>query len=161
MEETAELWQRVRGSKAVPTFGLRFEWDSEPARVEATGMIESFRVGCQNLQEVWGMVLPPADLLEVRRAGRASTDTFNLGDELWARTVYDFAVAHRLGIIGREHLLGAMTPLYKGWAGSFLLGVKDSTPAQVEERIERLALAFEQQKPYLISRWRWPDRFRP
>jgi hypothetical protein len=31
----------------------------------------------------------------------------------------------------------------------------------VEERIERLALAYEAQKPYLISRWRWPDRFTP
>jgi hypothetical protein len=31
----------------------------------------------------------------------------------------------------------------------------------VEARVERLCQAFEVSKPYLISRWRWPDRFNP
>jgi len=31
----------------------------------------------------------------------------------------------------------------------------------VEERIEALCLRFEAEKPYLIARWRWPDRFTP
>ena len=31
----------------------------------------------------------------------------------------------------------------------------------VEARIERLCENFETEKPYLISRWRWPERFRP
>jgi hypothetical protein len=26
---------------------------------------------------------------------------------------------------------------------------------------ERLCVAFERQKAYLLSRWRWPDRFSP
>jgi hypothetical protein len=31
----------------------------------------------------------------------------------------------------------------------------------VEQRIEALCLAYEAEKGYLISRWRWPDRFNP
>jgi len=27
--------------------------------------------------------------------------------------------------------------------------------------LERLCTAFENGKPYLLSRWRWPDRFNP
>jgi hypothetical protein len=33
--------------------------------------------------------------------------------------------------------------------------------AGADERLERLCEAFEAEKPYLISRWRWPDRFTP
>ena len=29
--------------------------------------------------------------------------------------------------------------------------------AQVEQRIEQLCLRYEAEKPYLISRWRWPE----
>jgi hypothetical protein len=28
-------------------------------------------------------------------------------------------------------------------------------------RQEQLERAFEQNKPYLVQRWRWPDRFNP
>ena len=33
--------------------------------------------------------------------------------------------------------------------------------AGVEQILERLAVAYESAKPYLVSRWRWPDRFNP
>jgi glucosylglycerate synthase len=31
----------------------------------------------------------------------------------------------------------------------------------VQKRLERLCVAYENGKPYLLSRWRWPDRFNP
>jgi len=34
------------------------------------------------------------------------------------------------------------------------------SPEGADARIEQLALAFEAEKPYLVSRWRWPERFR-
>jgi hypothetical protein len=30
-----------------------------------------------------------------------------------------------------------------------------------ETHIEAVAAAFDIDKPYLVSRWRWPDRFNP
>jgi hypothetical protein len=161
MEETAELWQRVRGSQPVPTFGLRFDTQDEPPPADVNPMIESFRIGYENLREIWALVLPPATLLEIRKISREPAGSFSMNDELWARIIYDFAIGHRLGAVSRDHLLRALTPLYVGWAASFVLSVKALRTAQVEERIERLALAYEAQKPYLISRWRWPDRFMP
>jgi hypothetical protein len=161
MEQTPELWQRVRGSQPVPTLGLRFDVNDEAPAVDAGTMMKSLRVGYENLKEIWSLVLPPASLLELKKISRESEQNFRMSDELWARTVYDFAIGHRMGIIGRDHLLRALTPLYMGWAASFILSVKDLRAGQTEERIEQLALAFEKEKPYLISRWRWPDRFMP
>ena len=161
MEQTAELWQRVRGASAIPTFGLRFDPESGGQPANAKPMIDAFRIGYENLQDIWGMVLPPATLLELKRMSRQPEQTFRFAAELWARIVYDFAIAHRLRFIGRDHLLRALTPLYMGWIASFILSIREADDSQVENQIEQLCIAYESQKPYLISRWRWPDRFMP
>ena len=54
-----------------------------------------------------------------------------------------------------------MTPLYLGWIASYGNELESAAPAEVESRLERLSAAFESRKPYLLSRWRWPDRFNP
>ena len=82
-------------------------------------------------------------------------------DELWVRIIYDFALGHRLRTINRDHLLRAMTPLYLGWVASFAFELEAAGPAVVERRRENLCEAYESLKPYLVSRWRWPDRFNP
>ena len=161
MTESAELWQRVHGSQQIPTFGLRFDVDTAPADVSLAPMIAGFRLGCENLQEIWTRLLSPTVGVELRRLARQPERGFRFPDELWARVLYDFAIGFRSRAIGRDHLLRALTPLYLGWAASFISGLETAGTRGVEERIEQLCLAFEGEKPYLISRWRWPDRFAP
>lgn len=80
---------------------------------------------------------------------------------LWVRIVYDFLVAHRERTVNRSHLVGALVPLYFGWAASHLLAVGAEGESGAEQQIEALAAAFETDKPYLLARWRWPDKFNP
>ena len=49
------------------------------------------------------------------------------------------------------------------WGGLlwYALEVGGATPAEAEQRVEKLARAYEDGKSYLLSRWRWPDRFNP
>lgn len=157
----AALWQRVRSSQPGDVSGMPTPGPSDNAHADTTPMLETFQLGFRNLQEVWSLVLPPVTLLELKRLSRASADKFHLPDELWARVVYDFALAHRLRALSRSHLLGALTPLYLGWLASYALEVSNASPAEAEQRIEKLARAYEEAKPYLLSRWRWPDRFNP
>ncbi len=82
-------------------------------------MVETFRLGLRDLQEIWGLVLPPATLFELRKLSRSAPEQVNMPDELWARIVYDFALAHRLRTINRDHLLRSMTPLYLAWVVSY------------------------------------------
>jgi glucosylglycerate synthase len=51
-------------------------------------------------------------------------------------------------------------PLYSGWLASFILQVREAGVEAADQRVDDLAMAFEKQKPYLISRWRWPERVR-
>lgn len=161
LERRVERWQRTRGSKPPTTCG-------EPATgaatagpdVDAERLAESYRLGYRELRDIWTWVLPPKTLIELGRLTAAAPAQFAFDDELWARTIYDFALAYRLRVLARDHLLRSLVPLYLGWLASFVQQTRDQAPEAVEQRVERLCLAFETQKPYLIARWRWPERLR-
>jgi hypothetical protein len=63
--------------------------------------------------------------------------------------------------MSRDHVLRSITPLYLAWIASYSLEIQAAEPVEVDARIERLARAYEDSKSYLVSRWRWPDRFNP
>ncbi len=98
-------------------------------------------------------------VLELKTLAHAPIDRFRLDDRSWARIVYDFAVGYHLQLLRREHLLGSLTPLYLGWLSSFVLQTQRDSQ-DVEGRLDAVCKGFEIEKPYLISRWRWPERFR-
>jgi hypothetical protein len=161
MEKNAACWQRTRGSVPVPTREKSIALSDEPEPLDINRMVETFKLGVRDLQEIWGLVLPPATLFQLRTMSRLPPEHVDMPDELWARIVFDFALAHRLRTINRDHLLRSMTPLYLAWVASYARKQDTARTPTVEQRIERLALAFETAKPYLVSRWRWPDRFNP
>jgi glucosylglycerate synthase len=161
-EQHAAIWQRVRSSQATPLSGS----DLTPAAAAPADaapdphpMVEAFQLAQRNLQDVWSLILPPVTLLELKKLSRQPMEGFRMADGLWARVVYDFALAYRLRTLSRGHLLGAMAPLYLGWVGSRVLEA-EGLPS-IDERQEQLERAFEENKPYLVQRWRWPDRFNP
>ena len=157
----APSWQRVKGSHPVRTYGEPSLPLAEAGQPQIAPMLTGFQLGYQELGRLWGTVLPPQTLLALKRLSRTPEDGFCLEDALWARIVYDFAVGYHLGLMDRALLLRSMTPLYLGWAAGFVREVRELPPDEVDARVERLCRAFEVAKPYLISRWRWPDRFNP
>ena len=161
MERCASHWQRIRGSQATPIWGNAGEGQPEGEPIDAQPMLDSFLLGSKSLDEVWRLVLPPNTLLELRRLTRLMPEQFHMPDELWASIVYDFALAYRLRTISRVHLLGALTPLYLGWVASYIREVSTLSSSDAEQRLEQFSRAWEEKKPYLLQRWRWPDRFNP
>lgn len=161
METYAPHWQRIRNSQPTVTSGNSAQQINDGDPVDAKPLVDSFVLGSRNLQEVWGLVLPPVTLLELKKLARCTPESFHMPDELWVRIVYDFALAYRLRTINRGHLMGALTPLYLGWVASYVKEVVARSPLAAEQRFEQLARAYEEGKPYLVSRWRWPDRFNP
>ena len=157
LEAKASSWQRPRqlqrgrgpvSSTAVPD-----------STADVGSMIDAFRLAYTNLQEIWSLVLPPNSLLGLRRLSSLGAADFRMPDGLWARIVFDFLIAYRLRTINRGHLLGALIPLYLGWVASHINTI--ASGIESESHIETVAAAFEADKPYLVARWRWPDRFNP
>jgi hypothetical protein len=161
MGRSTGLWQKIRGSTPVPLVGTADESSIEPVAVDPKRLLEAFRVGQKNLPEVWGMVLPPSTLVELKKMARLPDAEVRLPDRLWSRIVYDFAIAYHTRVMSRDHLMGALAPLYLGWFGAWYMELGETDPLALEDRLEQLCLQFEAEKPYLISRWRWPDRFNP
>jgi hypothetical protein len=161
VERYAPQWQRVRGSQPVPEYGQAQFVPNPGSPVDVRRLYESFQIGTRNLRDIWSLVLPPSTLVELARMARASAETFRMPDAMWARIVYDFALAWRVRAISRDHLLRAMTPLYLGWVASYAREVEQGDYAFVEGRLEESCMAWESAKSYLVSRWRWPDRFNP
>jgi hypothetical protein len=154
VETRATYWQRAR-TQATVVGSEPLVFSAEPPKPDVTTMIETFRIGYKNLSEIWSLVLPPNSLLGLKKLSILEEQHFVMPDALWVRIVYDFLLAWRLRTINRAHLLGALTPLYLAWVASYILGERK------EAHIEALAAAFDSDKPYLVSRWRWPDRFNP
>jgi hypothetical protein len=152
----ASFWQRQRSTAPARNITAAPE-PTEP--LDVSPMLESFQLAYSNLHEIWSLVLPPHTLLGLKHLSLMPQEAFRMPDSLWARIVYDFILAFRLRTINRSHLLGALTPLYLAWVASHLTLVHSGIPA--ERHIEEVAQAFETDKPYLVSRWRWPDRFNP
>lgn len=161
MERHADRWQRVEGSEPVPSVGQAGVIDGGPVGVDVGALEDAFRLGIRELGELWGLVLPPGTLLSLRRAAAAPAGKSQVSDALWARIVYDFAVAHSTRVVERQQLLRSMTPLYLGWVRGFVEDVRELDGDGTEARVEALCSWFEREKPYAIARWRWPDSFNP
>ncbi|HUX45973.1 MAG TPA: hypothetical protein VMV57_14585 [Terracidiphilus sp.] len=158
IEAKAAFWQRARqlppSHRPYPiTQGLASE------TADAASLIQGFRLAYSNLLEIWSIVLPPNTLLGLKRLSLTDAAEFRMPESLWARIVYDFVLAYRLHTLNRGHLFGALIPLYLAWVASHIhITASGVSP---EHHVEAVAAAFEAEKPYLVSRWRWPDRFNP
>ena len=158
LDRRLDVWQRARGSVAIPIVGSVPALPAEPALPPIEALLESFRFGYRELREIWARVLPPRTIVELRKLTDSPSSRFRLDDRLWAGIVYDFALAYSFRTLPREHVLRSMAPLYSGWLASFALQLEAASQADIEARVERLCQGFEAEKPHLISRWRWPER---
>ncbi len=157
IEAKAAFWQRAR--RLPPprnTVPQRHTIEGHP---DIMPMIDGFRLAYSNLLEIWSLVLPPNTLLGLKRLSVVDAASFRMPENLWARIVYDFLIAYRLRTLNRGHLLGALIPLYLAWVAGHINIT--ASGADAERHIEAVAAAFDADKPYLVSRWRWPDRFNP
>ncbi len=159
IDAKAAFWQRFRPLPPEREPLPMLQEHSSEAAPEIGPMLQAFRLSYTNLQEIWSLVLPPRSLFGLKRLAATDAAEFRMSDSLWARIVYDFLLAHRLRTINRGHLLGALIPLYLAWVASHI-NITASC-ANTEAHIEAAASAFEAEKTYLVSRWRWPDRFNP
>ena len=155
MQEYQPVWKSGTTSEEASLFGFRFGVGLDPITVNIERMLKAFQMGCQELGEIWARALTPDTHAAVLKLGQDQLQgtTFHMEDELWARVILDFAVAHRKQPVERGYLLRSLTPLYLARVASFVLETGSLVAEEVEQRIERLCLCFERLKPYLIDRW--------
>jgi hypothetical protein len=160
MERTAARWQRTRASPPVPILGAD-GYEPGGEQLEPARLLEAFALGLKDLLPIWSLVLPPETLLALQRHAASPGGGAGLPDEVWARVVFDFAVAHMTRIVERRQLLRSMAPLYLGWLAGLVQAASTLDDAAYDARVEAVGASFEREKRYLVARWRWPDEFNP
>lgn len=153
MENYATVWRPVKGSEPVPAFGFQYSVGLEHVNVRTARMLRLFREGLVNLHDIWQGILGAGDFAELERLGTLSDAEFDFPLDLWARIIYDFAIAFHRKKMAPSHLIKSLTPLYIGKTASFILAVDPLDAAGAEIEIEKLCEAFERNKDYLVSSW--------
>ncbi|MDZ4164460.1 MAG: glycosyltransferase [Smithellaceae bacterium] len=154
METYPDVWKKVRRSAPVQTYGFQYTVGLEEVSVNVERMHNIFLEGIKNLGSLWLDILGAGDFGEVADLGKLKLAEFRFPPRLWSRIIYDYALAYRKKGLPTGHLLKSLTPLYLGKTASFIQEVRDMDQNGAEEEIEKLCLAFEQGKDYLLNNWR-------
>ena len=147
------VWSSVQESQPVPTFGPESDISLEPLRINRKRLFDMFRHGVADLEPVLRSLLTPPTLSELQRITSLPEQEFCFSNQLWARTVYEFAAAYHKEIINRDHIIQALVPLYRGRAYCFVTENRDGSAGDVENNTENLCVTFERSKPYLLELW--------
>jgi hypothetical protein len=124
-----------------------------PVKVSEEMLASNFREGFAQQKETWQKVLTPDVLNKVLEIGQMPGEHFDYPTTLWAKTLYDYAVAHHRKQIPAQELLLSLIPLYFGKTLSFVRKTERMSVQQAEEFIENECMVFEETKPYLLERW--------
>lgn len=137
----------------VPTLGGEPETTLEPRRINRKRLYEMFINGVVELEPVLKSILVSGTLVELQRIAKLPEEEFCYSNELWAKTVYEFAASYHKAVISRDHIIQALAPLYRGKTHTFLYENRDATGDEVDRNVEILCSTFERFKPYLAELW--------
>ncbi len=158
MGQTDAAWSAIHEVHPVPTAGPEFEITGDTESVDRERLRQMFSSGVVDLEPVLKSILSPATLAQLQSTAALEAERFSYSDELWVKSVYEFAASYHRSVINRDHILQALVPLFRGRAYAYLKENSSVPPEGLEERIEDLCLTFERLKPYLLELWTAQER---
>lgn len=120
MEPTFSLWGGKTGSEAIAVSGVAPQVELEPVRINRKRLAKMFQTGVAELQSVFQAILSADTLGELQRIAQLNGDDFYYSQELWVKTVYEFAAAYHKSVINRDHIVQALAPLFRGRVQTFV-----------------------------------------
>jgi hypothetical protein len=153
LDANSSHWEKIQGAEPVPIEIGAPEFTSEQARINPHRMYGMFQSGVHDLRDVLSSVLTPQTLSQLTECANQPNDTFRFADDLWAKTIYEFAASYHRSVISRDHIIQALAPLYRGKIYEFLTTNHQASIPEIEERVEAICAAFERNKPYLSQLW--------
>ena len=154
MENQQDFWlPRTEAPQPVPVFGFEYSSGLEPRRLNRKILLTMFQNGVSQLTPVLESILSPETLKQIQALSQQNGKPFRFPDELWAKTIYEFAASYHHSVINREHLLQALTPIYRGRIYSVVLGEQRADAEQIERKLEALCQEYERLRPQLVEKW--------
>ena len=147
-KDTTESWP-----SSIFGFGLGIEEKPPAVNVNTDALYKSFISGFEQYGEVWEKIIPQPELIEINKTKKFSKEQFYYHSDLWARILFNFAIAYRNNEIPRKQIIEAMVPFYHSRILSFVNKTDHMETKECEEYFESIVRVFENEKYYLIKRW--------
>jgi hypothetical protein len=151
------LWKYVGPSRPSSIYGFGQGMDQQPPPVEVSTdkLFAGFRKGWEDSSDLWQEILPAPDFHEVEGLTQVEDErAFNYSSSLWARIIFDFAVAYKgASEDDRDRIMEALIPFYNSRVLAFVNKTRDYDMRESEEYLDAIQRVFEDEKYYLIERW--------
>jgi hypothetical protein len=150
-----DRWRGVTASHDVPVYGFERFADPPAFGIDVPRLLAEVVRGCVAAGATWAAILDTDTLRAVQAivedAEHATVP--EIPDAVWARAVYQHALAARPGGAPLDEVVAALAPLYFARVAAFVVETRDLDAAEAEAVVERQAVAFEREKPVLTSPW--------
>jgi hypothetical protein len=152
-KDTSESWpSNIFG------FGLGAMENPPPVSVDTEALYSSYIKGFDIYGEVWKKILPKEEFAEIKKTKKIPKNKFYYQSDLWARILFNYAIAYRNNQISKEMIIESMIPFYHSRILSFVNKTIHMNIKECEEYFEKIVRVFEKEKPYLIRRWNEDQR---
>jgi glucosylglycerate synthase len=143
-------WLKADGVAKLRTWGTDPVAATEPVSWDYQSLAEQAKHDIEEITPLLEDALEPGLFLGLIEN---TADGARLDDELWVRTVYEFATAIERGRAAIDHLADMFAPLYMWRAAAFMAQTAQESPAVVQARLDALCDTFQRLKPVLVANW--------
>lgn len=154
MKNFDSSWLKVKYSKPTAIYGFGLGETEAPPKVDVNTdkLLDNFREGFSQYDQIWKNILSKDIYLKLYEIKEMAKDIFAFPTDLWARVLYDWAIAYRESD-DTDLLMDSLIPLYFGKTLSFVKKTEKMTIQKAEAAIEEDCMIFESTKPYLVRKW--------
>ncbi len=157
MEPFQDFWMKVKWSKPTILFNAELQ-EAEiplPVEVNVARLFETFSRGIEVHRDLLSNVLSLPEMHKLEEIRSMGIQHFSFPSHTWATILFDVAVAYRRATREvRQQILEALLPLYYGKIASYVKKTERMSTQQAEEVIEAECMIFEENKGYLVQRWK-------
>ena len=150
------LWKDTNESRPSSIYGFGLGVDEKPPSVEVSTekLHKSFQHGFKKYGNIWNQIIALPEMMELKKIKNIKEiDQFYYPSNLWARVLFNFAVAYKNNEIDRDTIVEALIPFYHSRVLSFVNHTKDLETRESEEYLENINRIFETEKYYLLEKW--------
>jgi len=154
-------WKAIKGSQPVDLYGEEVEAKPTSFKIDFLKLIRNFKGGFTKYNTLIKSILQKEVYSEVEALYDSHLNKLHFDDALWAKVVYDFAVAYNFGPVPAGVVIEALVPIYFAKTASFVLSTKYMSGTLAEALVEGLAEVFEEEKDHLIKHWNRAKKLYP
>ncbi len=153
MDKYEVKWKAIKGAQSVDLFGQDVEQKPVSFKVDFLKLLRNFKIGFKKHEQAIKTIMQDDVYRELKALSHSHLNKLHFPDELWAKAVYDCAIAYNYGTLPGSTVIEALIPLYFAKTASFILSTKYMSSSLAEAIVEGTAEVFEEEKQHLIKYW--------